>query len=271
MLNSLQNQHDKSGKGNNDRIILEIYMDDCNISAISENELSEIKENLPDVPQAKGLIARASAYRNNRDPLEHLSSGFINTASILKKAEYSSIDDTDDDSNNSNPFSNDTSTNITKDSKKAKVMAAKLEDNQNIYQEKEAIASGKASAIRDDSTNPTEFNMEIQCWGEIKAMAKSKDVSVQDIKEGFYDAQKSIEELSINEGVHENDLFADEEGFYDTHSSLEELSGNAEVQENDSFTDEEAEDKAEQSSRASAVRDDSTNSTDFDTEIPYQG
>ena len=35
MLNHLQNHNDKSGKSNSERIILEIYIDDCNVSVTS--------------------------------------------------------------------------------------------------------------------------------------------------------------------------------------------------------------------------------------------
>ena len=110
--------------------------------------MREFKENLPDILQAKGLIARAPAYENPRNPREHSSSGFINTASILEKAEYSSIDDIDNDSNKcikDDPFPNDALMNIEEDSKKSELLTAKLEDNQNICQDKDTVASEKAS------------------------------------------------------------------------------------------------------------------------------
>ena len=59
----------------------------------------EIKTILPDVLHASGLIAKATICKDTRDPLEHSSSDFNNTTSILEKVEQSSIDDTDEDSN----------------------------------------------------------------------------------------------------------------------------------------------------------------------------
>ena len=144
MPSHLQNHDDKSGESNRDKITLDnIYIDDCSISASTEDELREMKAILPDILRTKGIIAKAPTCEITRDPVEHSSSGFINTASIIKKAEYSSIADTDDDSDRyikDNPFPS-----IVKDSKKAKLLTAKLEENQNTCQDKETIASGKAS------------------------------------------------------------------------------------------------------------------------------
>ena len=120
----LQDHDDKSGKSNRDKIILDnIYIDDCSFSATTEDELREIKAILPDVLHANGLIAKATICKNKRNPLELSSSGFINTTSILEKAEHSRIDNTDGDNDEyikDDHFSNNAPMSIEKDREKSK-------------------------------------------------------------------------------------------------------------------------------------------------------
>ena len=96
--------------------------------------------NLPDILHTKGLIAKAPACENTQDPLGCSSSGFISTTSILEIAEHSSINDTDEDSNEyikDDPFPNNAPISIEKDSKKSEFLTAKVEDNHNICQSKD--------------------------------------------------------------------------------------------------------------------------------------
>ena len=87
MPSHLQNHDDKSGESNRDKILLDnIYIDDCSISATTEDELREMKAILPDILRTKGLIAKAPTWEIARDLLERSFSGFINTSSILEKA-----------------------------------------------------------------------------------------------------------------------------------------------------------------------------------------
>ena len=78
---------------------------------------------MPDVLHANGLIAKATICKNTRDQLELSSSGFINTTSILEKAEHSRIDNTDGDNDEyikDDHFSNNAPMSIEKDREKSK-------------------------------------------------------------------------------------------------------------------------------------------------------
>ena len=79
------------------RMLENVYMYDCNYSITTEEELREIEENLPDFLHANGLLARATTCEGTPKKLELSSSGFINTTSILQKAEHSRLNNTDED------------------------------------------------------------------------------------------------------------------------------------------------------------------------------
>ena len=100
-----------------------VYIDDCSFSVTTEDELREIKANLPDFLHTNGLIAQATTCEGTRKPLELSSSGFINTTSILEKAEHSRIDNTDGDNDEyikDDHFSNNAPMSIEKDREKSK-------------------------------------------------------------------------------------------------------------------------------------------------------
>ena len=94
---------------------------------------------MPDFLHTNGLIAKATLCKNTRDPLERSSSGFINTTSILEKAEHSSVDDTDGDNNEyikDDLFPNNAPMSVDKDRGKSELLTANKEDDHNIRQSK---------------------------------------------------------------------------------------------------------------------------------------
>ena len=102
--------------------------------------MREVKASLPEVLQAYGIIAKTTICKNTRDPLEHSSSGFINTTGILERAEHSSKDDTD--GNNCEyikdvPFSSNAPMSVGKGREKSEPLTAKIEDDHNNHQSKD--------------------------------------------------------------------------------------------------------------------------------------
>ena len=102
--------------------------------------MREIKAILPDTLHTNGPIAKAPACENTRDPLERSSSGFINTTSILEKAEHSRIDNTDGDNDEyikDDHFSNNAPMSVEKDREKSEHLSAMIEDDHNVHQSKD--------------------------------------------------------------------------------------------------------------------------------------
>ena len=80
------------------RMLENVYLDDCNFSATKEEELKEVKENLPGFLHETGLIFKAPTYKDTRDSPGLSNSGFINTTIILQRSEYKRSDNEEEDS-----------------------------------------------------------------------------------------------------------------------------------------------------------------------------
>ena len=79
------------------RMLENVYIDDCNYSTTTEEELREIEEKLTNFMHENGFITKAPTYKGTRGPPELSNSGFINTAIILQKSEYSRSDSKEED------------------------------------------------------------------------------------------------------------------------------------------------------------------------------
>ena len=92
-----------------------VYIDDCNNSPTTEEELREVKENLPGFLHETGLITKAHTYEDTRDSPGLSHSSFINTTFILQKSEYKRSDNEEEESDediNDDPVSSNAPINV---------------------------------------------------------------------------------------------------------------------------------------------------------------
>ena len=79
-----------------------IYIDDCNYSATTEEELREIKKELPLFIHEHEFPVKALTCTGKQDSRELSSQGFINTTIILQESEYRIPDTIEEDSEEKN-------------------------------------------------------------------------------------------------------------------------------------------------------------------------
>ena len=62
------------------------YVDDCNYSVTTIEELKEIRENMPEFMHEHGFPIKALACTGEKAPQELSDNGFINTTNILQES-----------------------------------------------------------------------------------------------------------------------------------------------------------------------------------------
>ena len=65
------------------KVLESAYVDDCNSSVGTENELEEVKEKMPQFMLDHGMPIKALAWSGSETPTELSSDGLINTAGFL--------------------------------------------------------------------------------------------------------------------------------------------------------------------------------------------
>ena len=62
------------------KVLESVYVDDCNSSVATQEELEEIKQRMPEFMNSHGMSIKALARTGKEAPVELSADGFINTA-----------------------------------------------------------------------------------------------------------------------------------------------------------------------------------------------